>query len=95
MHAERIHVYALLCEQQELDEWLLSVGLRNNLEEQLINKYILSWYFINTIFSTVGFGDIHPETQAERAFLVWWGEERKDTLNRSKTDVMYWTRKMR
>ena len=46
-------------------------GLKGNAEESLFNKYVLAWYFINTIFSTVGFGDIKAESQAERIFMVW------------------------
>jgi len=47
-----------------------SMGLRPNNEETVFNKYVLAWYFINTVFSTVGFGDISAETQPERLCLV-------------------------
>jgi len=53
-----------------MDEWMAVMGLRKSDEESLANKYIVAWYFINTIFSTVGFGDIKGESQAERVYLV-------------------------
>lgn len=34
------------------------------------DKYIISMYFINTVFSTVGFGDIAAENNAERIYTV-------------------------
>ena len=46
------------------------MGLRPNEEETVVNKYILAWYFVNTVFSTVGFGDISAQTQPERLCLV-------------------------
>jgi hypothetical protein len=54
-----------------MDEWMAIMGLKKLDEEYLLNKYIVAWYFINTIFSTVGFGDIKGESQAERVYLVW------------------------
>ena len=56
--------------EQELDDWMLAHGLKPLAQEITIHKYIVSWYFINTIFSTVGFGDISAENQLERAYLV-------------------------
>jgi hypothetical protein len=36
-----------------------------------MNKYVLATYFINTIFSTVGFGDIAPRNVAERLYSIF------------------------
>ncbi|EKX41196.1 hypothetical protein GUITHDRAFT_112669 [Guillardia theta CCMP2712] len=36
----------------------------------LLEKYVLTIYFMNTIFTTVGFGDITPENTAERLFTI-------------------------
>ena len=57
---------------------MLSTGVKVNAEESLLNKYVVAWYFINTIFSTVGFGDIKAESQTERIFMVWMDGLMKD-----------------
>eukprot|EP00960_Hanusia_phi_P043384 756022-Hanusia_phi.AAC.3 len=36
----------------------------------LLEKYVLTIYFMNTIFTTVGFGDITAENTAERLFTI-------------------------
>ena len=55
---------------EDIDEVLAYHGLRPNNVEDLLEKYLLSWYFVNTIFTTVGFGDISAETTLERVFVV-------------------------
>ena len=57
-------------EEQVMDEWLLSHGLLRNSDENLLHKYLIAWYFLNTIFSTVGFGDIVAEGPWERVVFV-------------------------
>jgi len=36
----------------------------------LVRKYVLASYFVNTVFTTVGFGDIHATNTAEQVFCV-------------------------
>jgi len=38
--------------------------------DTLMSKYLLAFYFMNQIFSTVGFGELKPTTDYERLFLV-------------------------
>lgn len=44
--------------------------VRNGLEPDagVFDRYVLGMYFINTVITTVGFGDIYPENSAERLF---------------------------
>jgi CRP-like cAMP-binding protein len=41
-----------------------------DLVEKLSRKYVISFYYVNTIFTTVGFGDIVPHNTAERLLTV-------------------------
>ncbi|KAJ1480553.1 hypothetical protein T484DRAFT_1810330 [Baffinella frigidus] len=44
--------------------------------DDVISQYILAGYFINTIFTTVGFGDVYGRNTAERCFIIlveWTG----------------------
>eukprot|EP00960_Hanusia_phi_P060976 764687-Hanusia_phi.AAC.5 len=44
---------------------------RNNLANAgLFDRYVLSFYFVNTVFCTIGFGDISGDNAAERIFCV-------------------------
>eukprot|EP00286_Rhodomonas_abbreviata_P000318 CAMPEP_0181290624 /NCGR_PEP_ID=MMETSP1101-20121128/1514_1 /TAXON_ID=46948 /ORGANISM="Rhodomonas abbreviata, Strain Caron Lab Isolate" /LENGTH=1212 /DNA_ID=CAMNT_0023394923 /DNA_START=415 /DNA_END=4052 /DNA_ORIENTATION=- len=45
-----------------------------NVEEGVARKWLLSMYFVNTIFTTVGFGDISGTNDVERTFciIVMW-----------------------
>jgi len=36
----------------------------------MVSKYIASFYFIVTCITTVGFGDISPQTTVERVFCI-------------------------
>eukprot|EP00960_Hanusia_phi_P076474 768565-Hanusia_phi.AAC.2 len=58
---------------ESLEEFVLSYGLQDG---DLWGKYILSAYFVNTVFTTVGFGDVTGTNTAERIFcifLLWIG----------------------
>ena len=58
-------------DEEQVREWVDS--LLNHPDEHsdsLYHKYVVSFYFINTIFSTVGFGDITPGNSPERLFVV-------------------------
>ena len=39
--------------------------------QKLLHSYIVAWYYVNTIFTTVGFGDVLPENQIERIVSVF------------------------
>jgi hypothetical protein len=36
----------------------------------VFHQYVLSMYYINTVFSTVGFGDIQAQNSVERIFSM-------------------------
>jgi len=55
---------------EEVDHWLISVGVPDGLDSTLYEKYVTSFYFVNTVFCTVGFGDISAENSQERLFCV-------------------------
>lgn len=44
--------------------------LSHNPREDLSSKYVLSFYFVNTVFCTIGFGDIAGTNNVERLFCV-------------------------
>jgi len=52
--------------QEEIEEFLHLHNLDNT--ANLANKYVIATYFINTMFTTVGFGDIYAYNTAERLF---------------------------
>ena len=44
--------------------------------DDIVGQYVLAGYFVNTVFTTIGFGDIRGENTAERLFIVlveWTG----------------------
>ena len=57
------------CTEEEIDFFLRTHNLED--PDSLIQKYSLAFYFVNTIFSTVGFGDIVAVNTAERWVLVF------------------------
>ena len=57
---------------EEMDEWLDSLlPYPDTQKEDMMHKYIIAFYFINTIFATVGFGDITPINSSERLYVVF------------------------
>ncbi|EKX43259.1 hypothetical protein GUITHDRAFT_140581 [Guillardia theta CCMP2712] len=59
--------------REETDAWFLSLFSEGSGVEagDLFHQYVLATYFINTIFSTVGFGDVAPDNSEERIFCVF------------------------
>jgi len=39
-------------------------------DAELGDRYLISCYLVNTIFTTVGFGDVIPANQSERIFYI-------------------------
>ena len=39
-------------------------------DAELGDRYLISCYLVNTIFTTVGFGDIVPANQTERIYFI-------------------------
>ncbi|EKX40202.1 hypothetical protein GUITHDRAFT_142925 [Guillardia theta CCMP2712] len=63
---------------EHLDEFLLAHGLSPDppageviSAQQVVERYVLSGYFINNLFTTVGFGDIAGTNTAERLFCIF------------------------
>ena len=57
--------------EEEVREWFAALlDHPDEDSDSLYHKYVVSFYFINTIFSTVGFGDIVPGNSPERLFVV-------------------------
>lgn len=54
----------------ELNGWLESKDLSLVLTEDLNSKYVIAFYFVNTVFCTIGFGDIYGGNDAERLYCV-------------------------
>lgn len=54
-------------------EEVLQFQIDNYIEEpgSLSGKYLLAIYFVNTIYTTVGFGDITAENSSERILLIF------------------------
>ena len=52
----------------EVESWLLANGLP--VDAPLLDKYMVAAYFITTVFTTVGFGDIAAENTQERVFSI-------------------------
>jgi len=48
--------------------WIENYELENRSEFQL---YVISYYFVITTFSTVGYGDFSPQTSYERIFVIF------------------------
>lgn len=76
-----IHIYSCLYwyikisvqTEDQIEDFLSGFDL---LEASSVEKWIVSGYFINTIFSTVGFGDIKAENTSEMLFIIvaeWTG----------------------
>lgn len=61
-------VKSVSCTEEEISAWLEMELMPP--DAGLGDRYLLSCYLINTIFTTVGFGDIVPANQAERLFYV-------------------------
>jgi len=58
--------------EEEMKDWIDSLlPVPEEQSDSLYHKYVVSFYFINTIFSTVGFGDIKPVNSSERLFVVF------------------------
>lgn len=58
---------------KEFDEFLETHGVNPN---SMTDKWILAVYFINTVFTTVGFGDLDGDNEIERGFciiIMWVG----------------------
>jgi hypothetical protein len=61
-------VKSVSCSEEEISAWLEMESLSPG--AGLSDRYLISCYLINTIFTTVGFGDIVPTNQAERVFYI-------------------------
>ena len=60
--------------QEEISDFIEGYGLER--DAPVLQCYALSIYYINTIFTTVGFGDVGPQNEAERfvtIFLMYVG----------------------
>ena len=60
--------------QEEISDFIEGYGLER--DAPVLQRYALSIYYINTIFTTVGFGDVGPQNEAERfvtIFLMYVG----------------------
>jgi len=55
-------------DEEEVVEFLEYNGL--SASANVVEKYVLSVYFINTVFTTVGFGDIHASNTLEQVTCV-------------------------
>jgi hypothetical protein len=53
-----------------LNNWLEEKGLSLAPTEDLSSKYVIAIYFVNTVFCTIGFGDISGSNDAERLYCV-------------------------
>lgn len=56
------------CSEEEISAWLEMESL--SADAGLGDRYLISCYLVNTIFTTVGFGDIVPYNQAERTLFI-------------------------
>jgi len=65
-------VKTLTCTPEEVVEFQHSHGFAHDRPEALPlkDKYLLAGYYINTIFTTVGFGDVTAVNSEERVFSV-------------------------
>lgn len=54
--------------EDEFPGWIEAYGLEERSKFQL---YIISYYFIITTFSTVGYGDFSPQTSYERIVVIF------------------------
>ena len=60
--------------KESVDDFLAYHDLDSSLMDplqKLLHSYIVAWYYVNTIFTTVGFGDVLPENQIERIVSVF------------------------
>lgn len=55
-------------EPEQVNLFLMDNGIEPDADR--LHKYMLAFYFINTVFTTVGFGDIGATNTSERAFVV-------------------------
>ena len=64
------------CSESEIESWLedklINEESKHHLGHQasLVQRYILAFYFVNTMFTTIGFGDLVPVNDAERVTVV-------------------------
>jgi len=54
----------------ELNNWLADKDLDAAPTEDIASKYVIAFYFVNTVFCTIGFGDISGGNDAERLYCV-------------------------
>ena len=54
----------------KLHEFLENEGLGVGTTDDLDSKYVHAFYFVNTVFCTIGFGDISGKNDAERLYCV-------------------------
>ena len=57
-------------DEEVFHEFLDIEMLSHDPKEDLTSKYILAFYFVNTVFCTIGFGDVAGTNNAERMFCV-------------------------
>jgi hypothetical protein len=57
-------------EPHVLNDWLEEKNLSLAPTQDLNGKYVIAVYFVNTVFCTIGFGDIHGSNDAERLYCV-------------------------
>lgn len=53
---------------EEISLWVEGFGLDN--KSSFLERYALAFYYVNTIFTTVGFGDVTPLTNEERMATI-------------------------
>ena len=63
-------IKTLSVDEEELAAWIASQGIDENSKHYTFELYVLSGYFCNTVFTTVGFGDITGTNWEERLFII-------------------------
>lgn len=65
-------VKTLTCSREEIVDFQHTHGFPHDTTDEmpLKDKYLLASYYINTIFTTVGFGDVVAVNSEERVFSV-------------------------
>lgn len=74
-----VHIFASLfwfvkilsCSPTEVLEFLDSKGLEQDTAAGMASTYVLSFYFVVTVWTTVGFGDMSATNTAEQIFCVF------------------------
>ena len=77
-HISIVHIFncsfwlikSIVTSEAEMLEFLLINGIDPDSNSVTWECYVLSGYFINTVFTTVGFGDVSGSNAPERGFII-------------------------